>query len=130
MEYPSQTPEARAKHREEMKAKSLEYLGGVCTKCGATENLEFDHINPEDVSFRIGARFNKSWASIKKELDKCQLLCNSCHWEKTRKERGLNQPAHGTTSYYQNYGCRCIECKASWAEYKRRYNSGYLSTYA
>ena len=53
--------EYREKHRDEMNAASrkinkknrderrkilIERLGGKCVKCGTTENLQFDHIDP------------------------------------------------------------------------------------
>ena len=59
------------------KAEVITYLGGQCRMCGATELLEFNHINPGDKSFGIGERM--CCESVWDEADKCELLCKSCH---------------------------------------------------
>jgi len=46
--------------------------GGKCVKCGAQENLEFDHIIP----------FSKGGATTYRNM---QLLCKKCNIEKTNK---------------------------------------------
>jgi len=57
-----------------------------CVKCGSKQQLELDHINPEEkewnpkrsmCSKNLTERF---W----KEINKCQLLCYNCHKEKTK----------------------------------------------
>ena len=58
-----------------------DYLGNICWCCGATENLQFDHIDPKTKSFNINAQ--DSWEKLIPELDKCQLLCPPCHLKKT-----------------------------------------------
>lgn len=60
---------------------------GPCRHCGSNENLEVDHVNPNDkVSHRIW-----SWTESKRleELKKCQVLCKNCHFEKTLEENKL-----------------------------------------
>lgn len=52
-----------------------------------------------------------------KELDKCQLLCKVCHWEKTRIDRNLHKLEHGTVNMYVNGKCRCTICKKAWTSY-------------
>lgn len=52
-------------------------------KCGSTENLEFDHIDPKTKSFTITSRPTASEDKMSKELAKCQLLCHTCHENKT-----------------------------------------------
>ena len=58
-----------------------DYLGNICWCCGATENLQFDHIDPKTKCFNINAQ--DSWEKLIPELDKCQLLCPPCHLKKT-----------------------------------------------
>lgn len=42
---------------EERRNKGLKLLGGVCVKCGTTENLQFDHIDPATKLFNIWRAF-------------------------------------------------------------------------
>ena len=98
-------------------------LGGKCAKCGATDRLEFDHIEPSTKLFKISdvARREDLWLA---ELAKCQLLCNACHREKTAQEIrcGVHSvkpaPTHGTHSCYVT-GCRCEPCTVANREYHR-----------
>ena len=67
----------RQKRLQEMKDK----LGNKCVKCGATENLQFDHIDPKTKCFNVNPQ--DSWEKTLPELYKCQLLCPPCHLKKT-----------------------------------------------
>jgi hypothetical protein len=64
----------------------IEKLGGKCVECGCTETLEFDHIDPPTKSFNISTGYHKPKEVLEEELSKCQLLCNKCHIEKSRKD--------------------------------------------
>lgn len=76
-----------------MKQKAVEYLGGKCSICGynkCNRALDFHHINPDKKDNTISSLYNYSWDNIKKELDKCILLCANCHRElhyKLKKEK-------------------------------------------
>ncbi len=79
--------------------RGLEYLGGACVKCGSKSDLELDHIDPttKDPLLRKtnkktgnGQLWQWSWERITKELDKCQLLCHSCHVSKSTYEGSWN----------------------------------------
>lgn len=62
------------------KAAAIELLGGKCSNCAWQGNqaaLQFHHLKGKD--FTIGNVANKSWDSIKKEINKCILLCANCH---------------------------------------------------
>jgi len=64
------------------KSAAITYLGGKCEKCGWHGNqaaLQFHHKNSKEKDFIIGNVANKSWDSIKKEMQKCLLLCANCH---------------------------------------------------
>jgi 5-methylcytosine-specific restriction endonuclease McrA len=62
----------------------IDYLGGKCTACGTTENLEFDHKDPKEKSFSISGNLKQSINErMMKEIDKCHLLCSDCHKKKT-----------------------------------------------
>lgn len=81
------TPEQRREYMRGYYAKRLEeakaVLGGGCVECGATDDLEFDHIDPQDKNHAITKML--MWAKAKwlEELEKCQLLCQGCHARKT-----------------------------------------------
>ena len=64
----------------------IEKMGGKCVECGCTETLEFDHIDPSTKSFNIAAGYTKPKETLLVEVAKCQLLCNKCHIEKTKKD--------------------------------------------
>lgn len=68
-----------------LKLEALEYKGGSCEKCGYDKcpgALGFHHLDPSQKDFGIsrvrGRNLNEI---IKKELDKCMLLCANCHAE-------------------------------------------------
>ena len=69
-------------HRRRQEA--IRYLGGCCALCSATGKLEFDHVVPKDKDFEINLNLRAAFAKLKAELDKCQLLCKSCHRRKHR----------------------------------------------
>ncbi len=65
------------------------FLGKLCAKCGSTERLELDHIDPETkVHHAIW-----SWSKERrdKEAKKCQVLCHDCHKKKTAAENSARQ---------------------------------------
>jgi 5-methylcytosine-specific restriction endonuclease McrA len=66
-------------------------LGGVCVKCGTTERLEFDHIDPTS-KIEEPYKVLMQWPEdrIASELSKCQLLCRSCHSKKSHEDWGHN----------------------------------------
>lgn len=83
----SQLEQHRAWHRERMAARRAEYLAGKkCVRCGSTERLEIDHIDPATkVTHRLWG-----WSRAKRavELAKCQVLCHDCHNIRTGKQNG------------------------------------------
>jgi len=61
--------------------KRVEYIkkfGGRCEQCGRTENLEFAHLNHNDVH-GIGRGSNQRIRDIMKHPDNYILLCFKCH---------------------------------------------------
>ena len=79
------TPKSGAQNRQIIKQWALEYKGSKCEKCGynkCSEALEFHHKNPEEKDFNLSDRnLILDWQEIKKELDKCILVCANCHRE-------------------------------------------------
>lgn len=80
-----QIPKSGAENRKIIKKWALEYKGKKCCICGydkCTEALDFHHINPEEKDFILSDRnLILDWNEIKKELDKCVLVCSNCHRE-------------------------------------------------
>lgn len=93
-----------------------------CVECGESNYmlLELDHIYPDQkVSHNIW-----SWSKerMEKELAKCQVLCTSCHRDKTIENNGWNKHPCGTLISYRN-GCKCEKCKAANAKNVRLYRA-------
>jgi hypothetical protein len=67
------------------KIKAIEYKGCTCVDCGLSypqtpyQVFDFHHLNPKDKEFDWTKLRLRSWDSISKELDKCDLLCANCH---------------------------------------------------
>lgn len=69
--------------RRDTKRRLVEYKGGKCEKCGYNKcisALEFHHINPLEKEYVI-SKVSNSFEKLKKEADKCQLVCANCHRE-------------------------------------------------
>lgn len=77
--------EAVQRRREKLKLLAVEYKGGECEVCGykkCVNALEFHHIDPNEKEFGVGENgYTRSIETIKKELDKCVLVCSNCHRE-------------------------------------------------
>ena len=77
--------EAVQRRREKLKLLAVEYKGGECEVCGykkCVNALECHHIDPNEKEFGVGENgYTRSIEAIKKELDKCILVCSNCHRE-------------------------------------------------
>ena len=102
-------------------AYAKEYLGGKCVKCNTDENLEIDHKDRQNKSFTLAKNWNINILEFNKELDKCQLLCKTCHGEKTLIDLGQQSAKnnHGTLSSYRY--CKCELCKKAKSDNSREY---------
>lgn len=76
---------AVAKRRKKVREMAVAYKGGSCNRCGynkCLEALEFHHLEPAHKDFAISQRgHSRSWERVRKELDKCVMLCANCHRE-------------------------------------------------
>ena len=110
---------------------ALTYLGAACVKCGLEdpEKLEFDHVDPSTKTMTIADMLAHGRERLIEELQKCQILCEEHHLEKSiaNGDIGLFGPAngmwvealHGTNKMYHVHKCKCEECR-SW---KRAYRN-------
>ena len=77
--------QAPINYRRRIKARAIAYKGGSCVicsynKCNAA--LEFHHVDKARKTFGLSRKgIIRSWDSIRRELDKCILVCANCHRE-------------------------------------------------
>jgi 5-methylcytosine-specific restriction endonuclease McrA len=92
---------------------------GPCVKCGSTHNLEIDHIDPTLKTLDPSRLWSLSLTNPIRiaELEKCQVLCEQCHLEKTKEQ--FKTKEHGR-QMYEKYGCRCDVCKAAKSKHNAK----------
>lgn len=81
-EYRTVINAEKVKEKAAKKAELVKYKGTVCTDCGGTFPqvcMGFDHVDPLTKEFSIGAAMGRSIEVLKKESDKCDLVCANCH---------------------------------------------------
>lgn len=99
------------KRAKEKRLWALQKLGNKCVRCGSSDDLDIDHIDPSTKSFTFAKLWSKKSEIIERELNKCQLLCKQCHHNKSLLDRNLNtRHEHGTYASYRYRACRCALC--------------------
>ena len=92
------------------KLKLVEYKGGKCEICGydkCVDALEFHHLNPDEKEFGLSNVDTRALSILKKEADKCILICSNCHREIHYKEKlkelenKHNEEKNKETSFFQ-----------------------------
>jgi len=93
---------------------------GPCLFCGETE-YEKMAIHNIDPSIKEDHRI-WSWKPerIEAELIKCIAMCQPCH-NKFHTILKKKQPEHGTNHAYDQYKCRCDECRKAHSEKHKEY---------
>ena len=109
--------------RNRTKQKLIEYKGGKCQMCGYDKPIwyayDFHHRDPEQKDFTVSG---KSWSldRLKKELDKCDLLCRNCHaevhWDLVKDKREERMKISKLVNPMPIIICKVCnkEIKASW----------------
>ncbi len=73
------------RRRHAIREKAIAAKGRKCEICGYSrckEALEFHHLKDSDKNFGLSEKgYARSWQRVKKELEKCVLLCANCHRE-------------------------------------------------
>lgn len=70
------------KRWKDRKEKAIEYKGGKCLDCGLSfipEVYQFHHRDPNSKDYDWRKLRLRTEETIRKELDKCDLLCANCH---------------------------------------------------
>lgn len=73
-----------AKSGIEQVKKLKEEFGGKCVLCGYDKSLaalQFHHTDPNEKEFTLGQKRGYKLETLKKELEKCILVCANCHSE-------------------------------------------------
>ena len=83
-----------------IKKELIKYKGGACSICGYNKTsvaLTFHHLHNQDqkkeydIATKIGNRYSLDF--LKKEVDKCVLVCENCHREIHQEEIDkINEP--------------------------------------
>jgi hypothetical protein len=80
------------RHKQEQKLALIEYKGSKCFDCGLSFPpyvYHFDHRDPLEKSFGIGQRKGHSIYDLKKEVEKCDLVCANCHAVRTHNNHEI-----------------------------------------
>jgi len=77
--------EAVKKRRIKLRKMARDHKGGKCAICDykkCNRALSFHHLGLKKKDLSLSSRgLTRSWEKIKKEIDKCILLCDNCHIE-------------------------------------------------
>ena len=84
----------------------LDALGRECAHCGSTDNIQFDHIDPETKSWDILTEWSKALRLQLEEVKKCQPLCKDCHKIKSDEY----QTRSCVDNKFAKRGCDCDLC--------------------
>ena len=83
----------KTKQQYKKRLKEIKEASG-CTDCGIKNHivLDFDHIRDKKYNVSRMIHDGFSWAAIKKEIAKCEVVCANCHRVRTY-ERLIAQTA-------------------------------------
>lgn len=82
---------ARVRNAEQTRINAefmIDYLSHhPCVDCGESDIvvLEFDHLRDKVADVSVLARGGYSVEAIKREIDKCEVVCANCHRRRTAK---------------------------------------------
>lgn len=109
-EYLAKTKIRQEALLNENRIKLLEYQQlNPCVDCGNDNPivLEFDHLIQEEKTINISLMLRDyKWDKIKKEIDKCEVVCANCHRIRTAKQ--LNWWKFKINESQYGYGVRMV----------------------
>ena len=106
--------------------KLREAFGNKCQCCGSTQDLHFDHIDPSTKKAAVGdlARSN-GFKRCMQEAIKCQLLCKSCHIEKSILNKDYTCSAKYHLIKWKDGKTLVVHSLDTWAK-ENGYHDGHL----
>jgi hypothetical protein len=73
------------RRRKDLKKMAVDYKGGNCYICHYNKSLsalDFHHLDASEKGFGLSTKgITNSWEKVKKEIEKCILVCCRCHRE-------------------------------------------------
>ncbi len=110
--------------RISVKEELVKYKGSKCEVCGynrCMRALTFHHINPNEKDFNISGSHCRKLKTLKKEVDKCQLLCHNCHNEIHEKlDLTTSQLYLQRYEYYKKKQKNVFVCQTCGSALKRK----------
>lgn len=103
--------------------KAIQELGGKCSRCGSTKDLQFDHKDQSKKKIRMSDIHSINDKAVKDEMKNVQLLCIKCHDKKSHDawDFATNKPQHGTYWMYRKHECRCSKCEKAYRETQKEW---------
>ena len=120
--------------RRKLKHEIVQYKGGKCEICGYDKceaALEFHHLNPNVKEFQLSSGNIYSLEKMKKEANKCILVCANCHreihdkiYQNKRDDRNKEYEINESliNSNYQKLNCK--QAQLNIEEIQNDINSG------
>ncbi len=101
-------------------------FGNKCIKCGAIDNLHFDHIDPATKVAAIGElATSNGFKRCYEEALKCQLLCKPCHIQKSIDSGDYIAAAKYHILTWKNGRTETIYSLDTWCK-ENGYHDGHL----
>ena len=112
------------KCKKKQKLKAIEYKGGCCQHCGYNKSMNaliFHHLVPAEKEFNMGNYGRTiSWEKVKKEIDKCILLCHNCHSEEhERLDCKVFFDVATLKEVKQKVEIICLQCKKTFKSFEK-----------
>jgi hypothetical protein len=101
----------------------VEFMGGVCSKCGKPchySGFHFHHTDPQQKRFDWNRLRRRSIEEILKEIKKCVLICSLCHAKEHASTEVNDEVLRMKTAFLKQFqsgsanGPKLSKMKASW----------------